>query len=291
MPGVITKRQLIDGVRRHLNAWPTTNTLNGAINSSVTTITLNSTPVLEFAGQRSLVEIEDEVMLVVSVDTGTNTMVVVRGYQGTTAAAHADTTSVFIHPIWGWTDAAMSIHLRDAFVWLRPTGWMLGVSETFTWDQGTYVAQVPTSSAIDYPNGNWLHQVEFQDSDGNFRPFYGWQVLGPYIRFREKASVDRTLHAVMLVWQRMPLAMADSMDDDTFFEPVVLYAAQLALNELKTNRSRYTEYSAALNDRASTPDELIRTAFDLKNQAILAKETLAKPMPPTYLSTYRDPQA
>lgn len=290
MPGVITKRQLIDGVRRHLASWPSNDPLATTVNATTNSIVLTNTPVLEFAGQKSLIEIEDEVMLVVDMDVPTKTATVIRGYQGTTAAGHTAGATVSIHPIWGWTDAAITTHLRDAFIWLRPTGWTLGVSETFTWDANTYVAQLPTSSAISYPNGNHLHQIEFQDTDGNFLPTYGWQVIGPYVRFREKASVDRTLHAVMLVWARLPTLMTDTLDDDTFFEPVVLYAANLALNELKTNRSRFVEYSAALNDRSSTPDELIRIAFDLKNQATLAKETLYKPAPPTYLSTYRDPR-
>ncbi len=288
MPGVVTLKDLIDSVRDHLASWPVSSSLNGSLSDSTETVTLTASAANAFAEQRSILEVENEVMLIVSI-TG-NVATVIRGYQGSTAAAHADLTAVKVHPSWGWTDRTIRFqHIQRAIRWLKPTAWVIGVSETFVWPQGSLDTQVPTSSLIDLPTGNYIHDLEYRDTSGRFIPFDGWSALGPYIRFSKRAGQDRTLHAIIQVFQPQLQDLTSTLNDDDFAEAIELYTAHLALNTLKTNRVRFAEYSASLNDRSSTPDELIRMAFDLKNQAILAREAATKPPLPTRISTYRPP--
>jgi len=288
MPGVVTLKDLIDGVRENLASFPVTGKLNGAITANAETLTLTVSQANEFIIQKGLIEIDDEVIYVVSRTAAVIT--VVRGYQGSKAAAHADLAEVKIHPSWGWTDRTLRYnHIQRAIRWLGKHAWVLGVSEPFTWSSGTFDAQVPSSSLIDYPIGNEIFQLEYRDSSGNYLPFHGWQALGPYIRFKRKASQDHTLHALMYVYQPQLQTLLTPLNDDDFAEAIEMYASHLAINTLKTNRVRFAEYSASLNDRSSTPDELIRMGFDLKNQAILARDEATKPKYPTYLKTYRDP--
>ena len=60
-------------------------------------------------------------------------------------------------------------------------------------------------------------------------------------------------------------------------EAITYYAASNLLEQLLANRVRYVEYSAALNDRASTPDELQRQAYYFKNQAVVCKDRISRP--------------
>lgn len=66
-------------------------TLNGAINNSTTSVVVTSATLFPTAGNFRI-RIEDEIMLVTAVSGSTFT--VTRAYEGTTAASHADTTTV-----------------------------------------------------------------------------------------------------------------------------------------------------------------------------------------------------
>ena len=49
-------------------------------------------------GNGALVEVDQEIMLLLLLNTSTRTLTVSRGYAGTTAATHADETNIFINP-------------------------------------------------------------------------------------------------------------------------------------------------------------------------------------------------
>ena len=66
-------------------------TLNGAINNSVTTITVVSGAVFSSVGNFRI-RIEDEIMIVTA--RSTNDLTVIRGQEGTSAASHVDTSTV-----------------------------------------------------------------------------------------------------------------------------------------------------------------------------------------------------
>ena len=106
------------------------------------------------------------------------------------------------------------------------------------------------------------------------------------LHFREQAAADRTLRAVEQRFQANITEDSTALDNDDFEQAIVLYACHLAMNSLKTNRVRFAEYATALNDRTSTPDELIRMAFDFKNQAVLAREEAFRQLPPGFAKTY-----
>jgi len=85
--------------------------LNGGVSdATTTTISVNNANVI---GPLDLIQIDSELMLVKSVDLASNTLTVLRGYDGTTASAHGDQTGVFLNmsrlspghpPVYGsWT--------------------------------------------------------------------------------------------------------------------------------------------------------------------------------------------
>ena len=85
-----TLRQLLSGTVEPRNKLAST------INSSATSITV--TYPLEGLRAAQICEIDSELMYIWSVDSGTKTMVVERGFNGTTAAAHTANAIIIINP-------------------------------------------------------------------------------------------------------------------------------------------------------------------------------------------------
>lgn len=288
----VTLADLLTSTRDRLAAHPIIAELLDAMDAKTSTLRMESSILSGFMGNRALLEIDSEVMLVVNKPEDTTSIEVVRRYQGTTAAAHAKGSEVKIHEIWGWTDVALKRDINKAILWLRPHSWTQATGTAFTWSANYFEATPATADGISYPHGNYIIRLERLDTSrgvNNYLPFNSWLPSGNKLRFREATTSDLTLRPIIAKMQPTLSALTTALDDDIFAEAIELYAAHLAFNALKTNRVRYTEYSAALNDRASTPDELIRTAFDLKNQAVVARETFMRPLPAGYVSTYREP--
>lgn len=85
-----THRYLLPTAREPLN------TLNGAINSSATTLIFNQDTTSITTG--SYIAIDLEIMYVWSSISSTKTVTVQRGMKGSTAAAHSDQTLTFVNP-------------------------------------------------------------------------------------------------------------------------------------------------------------------------------------------------
>jgi hypothetical protein len=85
-----TLRQLLSGTVEPRNKLAST------INSSATSITV--TYPLEGLRAAQICEIDSELMYIWSVDSGTKTMVVERGFNGTTAAAHTANALIIVNP-------------------------------------------------------------------------------------------------------------------------------------------------------------------------------------------------
>lgn len=68
-------------------------TVSGAINSSVTTITVPTAGAVNFS-IGDTIKIESELILVTDIDTSAETLTVTRGYAGTSGASHADGSAI-----------------------------------------------------------------------------------------------------------------------------------------------------------------------------------------------------
>lgn len=288
MAGTITRKILFEMTRVHLHQWAEEIPLADAIQPAATTILLTDTVYKELLHPKAILQIDNEVMRVLDVPEDTLNVRVLRGYMGTTKALHPVESVVKIFPSWGWTDHEfLNYHLPLALKFIKPYFWTMATSDTFTWSSTSYTATLPSGSGISYPDGN--HLVRLLYSNGtNYRPFSTYRLLGSTLNFREPAGSSLTLKAEYAKFQGALTAETTVLDLDDAAEPLALYMASLALNALKSNRIRYAEYSASLNDRASTADELIRMGYDLRNQAIVAAEQRGRVLPGEYISTYRD---
>lgn len=87
------------------NMWLAVDALAVAINASVTTFTVadvdgaNPYGITPRISAGNLLQIDSEWMLVVSTVTGTNTVNVIRGYNGSTAAAHLISASISVYQV------------------------------------------------------------------------------------------------------------------------------------------------------------------------------------------------
>lgn len=92
-----TVSDLIESTRQHLftSYRPEYNFLNGALDTSTTSVTLDISP-LTGVGRGAILGVDDELLYVRSVSSQVCT--VVRGWLGTTAAAHSDDALVEVNP-------------------------------------------------------------------------------------------------------------------------------------------------------------------------------------------------
>lgn len=288
--GAITRADLRADIRSDLRCWADVGVLAKAVGKTEGQIELTDDIGLDFVAGKCLIEIDSEVMLAVDKPSNTNVIRVQRAYMGTSRAEHAADAVVNIFQPWGWTDHEINNRILPvAIKWLKPHAWILARTSSLTW--GTQLNDYTTSLSsygISYPDGNILYKLQWLETGtSRWNDFYGWQLQGDQIRFRDRASQDRTFRAIYFKYQANLTDDTTALDNDDFREAIGKYGVWLALNGLKANRARFTEYAAALNDRASTPDELIRTAFDFKNQAVVCRDDKSSAKPPTQASTMR----
>lgn len=238
--------------------------------------------------EKALLQIDDEVIRVRIKDaTGTggtavNVTSMIRGDRGSTAALHAINSVVSVYPFWGWTDFDINREIDAAIDWLWPEYWVL-TTLTNTFLQGQTDFGLPAGCS--YPGGNIVKRVELIDpnvpigaaSPGVYKEILGWKHVGDRLileRFTRAAYTARIW--IMGAQPRLTTDTAQLASSDPV-EAITYYAASNLLEQMLANRTRYVEYSAALNDRASTPDELQRNAYYFKNQAVVARDRIMRP--------------
>jgi hypothetical protein len=272
-----TRSTLRAGLRDKLFAWPDfATTVAEDVDASETAIDLTAVTNL---AEQSIIEIESELMQVISISTLTAT--VVRGYRGTTAATHANGTAVKFYPKWGWSDATLDQKISEAILWLREGPCWTLVFKTNTWLAEYKEFGMPTG--VIYPSGDIVKAVEMKNGSGGsaagdeYSLILGWRHVGDRIFINQNLDINRAIR--LWIQQHQPLLTNDSavLDDDKYLEPVILYATSRCLEELLANRARFYEYSASLNDRASSPDELQRLGHYFYNQATVLRDQISRP--------------
>lgn len=258
-------------IRAKLSAWPDLQTtLAEALDASETDIDLTAVTSVK---ERSLIEVDSEVLHVLSVASTTAT--VWRAARGTTAATHSNGAAVKVYPEWGWTDDDLNAKISKAIAWLGECKvWSL-VPKTNTFLSGYREFGLP--AGVEYPHGNHVKVLEVLQTDGTYLKSLQWKQVGDRIILPYKlgSSID------VRIWieQNQPDLTDDStnLDEDKYLEILEMYVAGRCLEELIANRSRYTEYSASLHDRASSLDELQRQAYYFQNQATILADKMSRP--------------
>lgn len=280
-----TKSELRRLIRNKNRAWPDDQvTVNDANLDATTTDTVLSSGAR--LSDRCLLQIGTEIIQVRTFVTATGVISsMIRGARGSTAAAHANGATVYIYPEWAWCDVDLDDAIDQAVVFLSPEVWFWKTYEN-TFLAGFNEFGLP--SGVVYPTGEQVKQVEFLATDGvTWVPNIGWSHKGDRLMWDKKFATTQTVRIKTAATQAALASDGDTLSNDAYAEAIVLYSTAVMMEDLVANRVRYLEYSATLNDRASTPDELQRTAYYFRNQAIVRKDALTLPKPSGFASARR----
>jgi hypothetical protein len=234
---------------------------------------------------RMVLEIGDELLRVKSVSS--NTLTVVRGDQQTTPAAISDDAVVNVWPYWGWSDAEKNDAINEAIDFLYPDIWYpKTVANTVEADAKEF--GLPEGVTL---TGEYIYEVELKNDNDDYQPIYCWRIRNDSLIFDVRTDVARDIR--LQLCGRQPQLTSDTDQLKTKLPegvPAIIaeYGAKVLLENLLGNRTRYTEYSASLNDRASTPDELQRQIYYFYNQAVLAKDKAFRPRPSIFATVRRN---
>jgi hypothetical protein len=269
-------------IRRKLQAWP----------DQVTTISADqvvASDSLEVQDAqaikaRSIIEVGSEIERVRS--KAGNILTVLRGDQLTTLALHAAGARVQSFPFWGWTDLEVNDKINTAIRWLFPAVYRVFFYENTALANMKEFGVPPGAIS---PTDELIRRVELRDSStpAQWIPIYNWTHIGDRLLFGKPLDQDRRIRLTVQGKVRELATDVNPLDRDDPFDAIVKYATAECLDALLGNRTKYVEYSASLNDRASTPDELQRQAYHFRNQADVEKERVSRAPIPGFASTYR----
>jgi hypothetical protein len=183
-------QSFIDRTRRYMRDWQDQDALTASVASGGTTLSVADSS-LYFVNEP--IEIEQEEIIVRALPSGT-TLTVKRGAFGSTAASHANGTTVLIKPRFLQLEIidALNAGIDACFPLLyRPV-----VDESITFSTSTYEYNVPNmvSPAIPIPR---IRRLSVKDTgDTAFREFKHWDIIRgttPKIKLRRLPSSAGTL--------------------------------------------------------------------------------------------------
>ena len=216
-----------------------------------------------------IITVESELMIVRSIST--DSIGVGREYGNSTAAAHVATKAILINPEYSDRSLNQCIDFAVGDTYDRGAGiWFETIDETLT-----------SSTAREYtiPTGMaYVARIQVEDSSGNFIENRDWQLIGTKIQFLKDLSSGLTIRCIGTSFQAL-------LDDDTSdfdlgdeqMQFVIYDASFYALQQRFAHRIKATEYSAAINDRAGQPLDIINMVNTIKRQVDLLRMREFKP--------------
>ena len=133
---------VINRVAKAFNRHDNADVLSTEMNSSTTSLVYSG--ILPAWGPGTVVEIEQELMLVQSVDTSLKTATVVRGWLNTTAATHAASSVIYVNPRVSRDDILDLFN--DCLTAIFPTIYKVSV-QTHTYDTNTIGYNMPAGTS------------------------------------------------------------------------------------------------------------------------------------------------
>jgi hypothetical protein len=254
----------------------------GGIDGSSVTLPVNNVSRYRL---NDILQIESEQMKVEAFDSDAETVTVVRGFRLSTAAAHIAGTSIAI--IGEITDRAINYAINSAIAETyanRDRGdmgmWYNVVDTTLSTSITTREYTIPSGFA------NTHFVIEVQDGDGNYHVVNNWRISGVSIVFNQDFSeAGMTIRISGMGYQSL---LSDDTTDltlaDEQAEFIVAHAAYRIIETRLGPRIKATEYSAAVNDRAGQPLEMIQFVRHLRDRAEGIKARESRPMKSGYMS-------
>jgi hypothetical protein len=167
-------------------------------------------------------------------------------------------------------------YIEKAIDWLGESMVWTLVPYTNTWLSGNKEFGLPSNAS--YPTGDIVKRIEFKDPvTGLYKQALGWTHVLDRVILNNKLLQDWAVRIWIQTRQAQLIDDVTQIDTRYAREALEFYATGRILDELLANRSRYYDYSSALNYRASTLDELQRAAYYFFNQAVIMADKISRP--------------
>lgn len=231
--------------------------------------------------------VADEHMQVSAIDTANDQLTVIRGVHLTTQADHVSTWEIKINP--EFTNRALNqcidFSIGDTFD--RQAGiWIETIDETLTTSTDAGV----TGREYTIPGGlTDIARIQVEDDNGHYQENRDWELVGSKIQFKKDFSdagkgirLIGTSYQALLTDDATALTLGDEQAQFVIYD-ATWYAIQMRFG----HRLKATEYSAAVNDRAGQPFDLINMANTLKRTVADLRLREFKPRMPYYMTRPR----
>jgi hypothetical protein len=280
-------------VRRFVGDWPQLDTLGASAASTATSLTVSENPASGLYTARKLIQIDDEVILVKSAASNAATLTVTRAVRGTTAASHANSATVLVHPHFLDLDVldALNSALSASFPWI----YRAVVDESLTTTADTYEYSVPDMPGITGYKIPYISEVWLKESgDTAYRRTRAFRILAdetaPKLQFRRTQMAGATIRLVGF-GPHSVLTGAGSLD--ALFPPhaedaLVWYAANYLLASGEASRVRADAGMVSdAREQANRVGSSMRAADQLFQRfQIRLRDAGMPPMPKHVISTF-----
>lgn len=173
----ITLLNLVQVTRRFLRDWPVFEQLGSSVNNSTTSI-----PVIDntLYGNRWVVDIDLETMLITGLPSAGNSLTVLRGIRGSTAATHNTGADILMQPNFTGIEIIDAINMGIDASW--PFFYLMAFDTSITATDSTYEYTIPNMPGS-YAGGASIQipvmtNLEIkQTSDLTYRGLRRWRVM------------------------------------------------------------------------------------------------------------------
>jgi hypothetical protein len=269
---------LIQRVRRYVGDWPDLDVTTASLSNSVTTATVADTSIY---GVNWLIQLDQEVLRVKTAPSSGTSLTVARGMQGTTAASHANSTSVLLRP--AYTDQQILDSLNAGIDATFPYFYQ-PVQDTSLLPNGTtYEFTVPNLTSPSQPIP-FITRIDLKvTGDTAYRQIDGrWEIRRgstPVIKFRSPPAPG-----TLRVYGFGPfaqLAFTDTLPSlwpSWGEDPLVEFAAQRLLMNSEAARTRHDVGPRDDREAAQRQGGAAATAGQILQRFQMTMA--ARPMPP-----------
>lgn len=277
-----TVASLIQRVRRRVRDWPERDTMTASISSSGTTFTVTDVDSVDgpryFEG--GVIEIENELLRVTSINTGTNTLTVMRGLMGSTAATHASGSTILFNP--AFSAVAILDLLNDGLDALWPYFYQQVLDTSLNATSGTYEYTVPTVSGLSIPIPR-IHRIEVKPSGfTDYLDVRRWEIIRgvtPKLKFLSELG-DNTNIRVHGYAPLPHVVVSDSTHAQLPYNAdnlAVLYAVSDLLYSGDSGRTRFDRGPIDSREQANRPGDALKIAREWERRFYQRVEAAAMP--------------
>lgn len=270
---------LVQRVRRFIGDWPDLDVVTASLTNSATTLTVADTSI--YSGNW-LIQLDQEILRIKTAPSSGTSLTVARGMQGTTAASHANSTSVLVRP--AWSDVQVLDALNAGINATFPYFYQPVSDSSLTGDATTYEFAVPNLTSPASTPIPFITRIDLKvTGDTAYRQMEGrWEVRrgsSPIIKFRSPPAPGTI--RVYGFGPFAPLAFTDSLPalwpvwgDD----PLIEYAAQRLLMSGEAARNRHDQGPLDSREAANRPGSSSAAAAQLLQRFL--QRMSQQPMPP-----------